>query len=128
MDRGELAGAQALGAQLQAALVEDVHEARVVDRAVVALEVVLDGDLPVGADLVVDALVEAQPVDVQPMLEDDLGEVIQRFAQRLGVSTRVGEHERTPGPDRHRRQPMTANVKRWIRSPRGAARSAPSRP
>src|SRR5207244_8820100 len=59
----ELTRPQTHGIQLKPAVVDHFDKPRVADRAVVALEVVLDRDLPVGADLVMRPLVEPERVD-----------------------------------------------------------------
>jgi len=58
--RRELAQPRPPGLQPQRAVVDGVDEARVVDRAVVALEVVLDGDLPVARELELAPMAEAE--------------------------------------------------------------------
>ena len=97
-----------------------------VDRAVVALEVVLERDLPVGLDLVRDPAVEPQRVDVEPVLGDDLRQVAERArtaARRVGSG--IGEHERSPGADRDRHEPhagrnRTPGPRRARRGPQAA--------
>ena len=104
MDRRELAQARRPGLEAQRAVVDGVDEARMVDRAVVALEVVLDRDLPVGAQLVRVAPAERERVDVEPVAGDDLREVAERGGERLGLGVGVDEDERPPGVDRDRQQ------------------------
>ena len=70
--RRELAQPQPVHLHPLALLVDQLHEARVVELAVVALEVVLDRDLPVRPDLVGAAVVEAERVHVEPVLGHDL--------------------------------------------------------
>ena len=65
VDRRELAQPEAVHLHPLALLVDHLHEVRVVELAVVALEVVLDRDLPVRLDLVEPAAVEAERVHVQ---------------------------------------------------------------
>ena len=75
--RRELARPHARDLQHQPSLVDDLDEAWVADGTVVALEVVLHGDLPVGLDLVIDPLVEPQRSDVESVLGDDVGKVTE---------------------------------------------------
>ena len=72
-------------------------------RAVVALEVVLDGDLPVALDLPVVAGMEAQAVELDSALGDVAGERAQRVGQRTGLGIRVDEDERAPRLRSHRK-------------------------
>ena len=79
------------GVRLQAvrvrAHVEDVAEAGMGDGAVVALEVVLDRDLPVGLQLVLGARVEGQRVDVEAGLADQARDRAQRRGERVGCGS-----------------------------------------
>ena len=83
--------------------VHDGGEARVRGRAVVALEEVLGGDLPVAVELGLRALEEAQRVEVDARVRDPLGNAVEVVLERLGVRVRVDEEERAPGlePQRH---------------------------
>ena len=96
MHRRELAEAQPDRLHPLPLLVDQLHEARVVQLAVVALEVVLDRDLPICLDLVGAAVVEAQRVHVEAVLRDNLGKVAQRDVKSRRVHIRVREHERAP--------------------------------
>ena len=58
------------------------------DRAVVALEVVLDADLPVRVVLDLVALVEDQGVDVDATFRDDARQVAEVLGERAGGSCR----------------------------------------
>ena len=78
--------------------VERLREARVRDRAVVALEEVLGADLPVARVLVaLGARVEAEPVDLDAAVREQPGEPTEGARERPGVAIRVDEHERAPG-------------------------------
>src|SRR3954470_21444860 len=120
MDRRELAQATPAALEAQGALVDGVHEARMVDRAVVALEVVLDRDLPVRAQLVGVPDVEAQAVDLESVRGDDAGQVPERGGERLRVRVGVDEHERTPRVTATGRRPSSSGSKYGSRSLRGA--------
>ena len=87
--------------------VERLREARVRDRAVVALEEVLRADLPVARVLVaLGPRVEAEPVDLDPAVREQPGELTQGARERPGVAIGVDEHERAPrlGRDGDERQ------------------------
>ena len=62
--------------------VDRLREARVGDGAVVALEVVLDADLPVRLVLALRPLVEDERVDVDPALGDEPRQVAQVLGER----------------------------------------------
>ncbi len=66
------------------------------DRAVVALEVVLDRDLPVRLDDVLAAVVEPEAVQVDACLGHRLGQDAERLAERVGLEVDVHEDERPP--------------------------------
>ena len=70
------------------------------DRAVVALEKVLAGDLPVRSQLVLGAMVEAE--------RGDVGQQLREAPESLGEWRRAGigvhEYERAPGVDRERKE------------------------
>src|SRR4029453_9507848 len=76
-----------------------LREARVGSCAVVALEVVLDRDLPIALDLPVVADTEPQAAEVDPALGDVARERSERAGQRAGLGIRVDEDERPPGLD-----------------------------
>ncbi len=82
--------------------VDDFGEAGVRDRAVVALEVVLDRDLPVAPDLPVVPDAEAEAVDVEAARGNVAGQRAERVGQRAGVRVGVDEDERPPGLGRDR--------------------------
>src|SRR5262245_481615 len=96
-------------APLEAVLVriDVVHgtEAFVRHRAVVALEVVLAGDLPVRRELVVVARVEDQTVD-----RDDLRHRAEHVRERERVLVRVHEQERPPGLEAHPDKGQTLEI------------------
>ena len=106
--------------------VERLREGRVRDRAVVALEEVLDADLPVARVLVgLRARVEAQRVDVDPAVGEKSGQLAERVGQRLRLAVRVDEDERPPRLHRRPRTSPSAPVsKTGSRSARGAPQSA----
>ena len=77
--------------------VEHLRQAGVGDGAVVALEEVLDADLPVARVLVrVGPGMESQRVDVDPPGREMLGQAAEVGGERLGVGVRVDEDERPP--------------------------------
>src|SRR5262249_10291856 len=82
--------------------VDQRAETRVRDRAVVALEVVLHGDLPVRVERVVDTLSETgrRRVERQPSAR-------QRLGRGDGTRIRCDEDERTPElePERYEAEP-----------------------
>jgi hypothetical protein len=95
------------------------------DRAVVALEVVLDTDLPVRRVLGVDAVVEAERLDV-----DAAGAELRRhLADVVGegrIRCRVDEDERPPrlDRDRHEPKPLEREPRLALRPRCGAQRPA----
>jgi hypothetical protein len=97
-------------------------EALVRDRAVVALEVVLAGDLPVRGELGVVAHVEDEVVD-----RDEVGDRAERVRERQRVLVRVHEQERPPRLEPHltRDRPSLSKARLAVRA--RAARSDPSR-
>ena len=68
--------------------VDRLREARMGDGAVVALEVVLDADLPVRLVLGLRPLMEDERVDVDAALRDDARQLAEVIGQRLGVRDR----------------------------------------
>jgi len=74
------------------------------NRTVIALEVVLDADLPVRLVLPIGARVERERVDVDPGFRDPLRHVFEKLREwrRLGVG--VDEDERPPGLEPERQQ------------------------
>ena len=75
------------------------REARVCGRAVVALEVVLDPDLPVGVEDPLRAPFELERVEVEPRLGDGRRNVAERVCERSRLQVGVHEHEGAPGVD-----------------------------
>ena len=73
--------------------VEHFRKAGMRHRAVVALEVVLDRDLPVARDLPVVADADAEPVEVDAALRDLVGERPERLRERP-ASRSADEDER----------------------------------
>jgi len=85
--------------------VDHVAETGMRDGAVVALEEVLDRDLPVRVHAVVHAVVGGEPGEIQPARARDLRQRSECRGQRCGVEVRAHEHERTPGVDESTPQP-----------------------
>ena len=98
------------------------------DLAVVALEEVLADDLPVRIELRLPARVEAKPSTSSPSSATCAGIEPSASRERLGISSRVHEHERAPRPDGRRAEPELVVGKSGSSSDRGARRSEPSRP
>ena len=121
--RVELTRAQPGRVHHQVAVVDHRHQPGMVEPAVVALEVVLERDLPVRADLVVRAVMEAQRADVEAAFADDLRKIAERLLQRLRAGIRIDEHERAPGADRHRHQPEPVELEARLGA-RGGAQAA----
>ncbi len=94
------------GARLEEVRVDgDVHDGRepgVRGRAVVALEEVLGGDLPVAVELRLGALKEPQCVQVDARVGDALGDSVEEVLERPGVGIGVHEDQRAPGVDTQR--------------------------
>ncbi len=83
------------------------------DRAVVALEEVLDDDLPVRLDhLIPAATAELERRRVETGAGERGGKVAERVSERRGARVRVDEDERTPRVHEHGMQRET----RWIES------------
>src|SRR6185437_4157845 len=66
---------------------------------VVALEVVLDGDLPVARELELAASAEPEPLDLDAAISNELRHGPEEPFERGGLRVRVDEHEGTPGRD-----------------------------
>ena len=99
--------------------VDDGAEARVRDGAVVALEVVLAADLPVGHVGRLRAVVEGERVHVDARGRDQSGQVAERFLERRCVRRRVDEHQRPPGAHRDGNEPEPVRLEaRLARRPR----------
>src|SRR6188508_2436762 len=82
--------------------VEHLREARVRDRAVVALEEVLDADLPVARVLLgLGPRVEAERAHVDAVGGEKVGKLAEVVCERRGPRIRVDEDERPPRVDRH---------------------------
>ncbi len=71
-------------------------------RAVVALEEVLGGDLPVAVELRLRALEEAQRVQVDAGVGDPLRDAVEELVERAGFGIRAHEDQRSPGADLQR--------------------------
>ena len=85
----------------------DVHhggESRVRRRAVVALEEVLRGDLPVAGELRLRALQEPQCVQVDPRVGDPLRYPVEELVERTGVHVRVHEDQGAPRVELQRQE------------------------
>src|SRR4051794_618494 len=79
------------------------------DRAVVALEEVLAGDLPVRLHVELAAEAEDERVDVEDV-GDAGGDVSERLCERRGVGVGIDEDEWAPGPDRDLAQAELSEV------------------
>jgi hypothetical protein len=125
--RSVLAGVPAERLHPIAVVVELPEQRGVGDRDVVALEVVVDVDLPGALDLVVAAFHEAHRIEVEAGRPGLLGDRAQHGGQGGGGRVEVGEDE---GPERlhaHRLRPKQAGSKSSVASISGAARNRPSR-
>ena len=94
--------------------VDHLAEARVRDGAVVALEVVLDGDLPVGVERERHPLVELERVQVEAGAAHDLGQLAERLGERRRRRVGVHEDERPPRVDLRRLEPERLPVEAGI--------------
>ena len=94
------------------------------DGAVVALEVVLDADLPVRLVLGLRPLMEDEPVDVDAALRDDARQLAEVIGERLGVRVGVDEDERPPGVHGERHEAELRAVEARLRV---GARRVPER-
>ena len=79
--------------------VDEVAEGGMGDGAVVAFEVVVDDDFPVGGDLVGAAHAAADAVEREAGGLDLLGQVAEDVGERLGVLVGVDEDEGSPAVD-----------------------------
>src|SRR5262249_41197716 len=79
--------------------VDDGREARMRNGAVVALEEVLAGDLPIRIDLELRAEAELEGIDVEH-LGDLRRHWTQRVRKRRRVHVPIHEHKRPPGVER----------------------------
>src|SRR5687768_16582367 len=66
-------------------------------RAVVALEVVLGSNLPVAVELGLGALEEAERLEIDSRVCDQLGDAVEIVLERISVRVRVYEEQRPPG-------------------------------
>ena len=80
--------------------VDDLAEAGMRDRAVVALEVVLDGDLPVARELELAPAAEAELLELDSARGEELRQRAERLGERRRLGIRVDEQQRAPGLDR----------------------------
>ena len=107
----------------------DVHdrgEARVIDLAVVTLQIVLDDDLPVGGGVVRHSPIEAQPFHIDPYLRHQLGQCPERLGQRRRLQVGVDKDHQTRVSTWTGRRPSAAMSKSAPRFERGAERRRPS--
>src|SRR6185312_210112 len=94
------------------------------DGAVVALEEVLAGDLPVRIDVVLAAEVELERVDVDD-LPDACGDVAERIRERRGARFRIDEQEWSPRVDGDLLQAELVELEAGLAvGPRGGAQGA----
>ena len=91
------------------------------DLAVVALEEVLDNELPVAGELRLGPLEEAKRGDVDACGRDLLRHAVEEVLERGYVGVGAHEHERPPRAERKRYEPQLLAVAVSPRS-RGAAR------
>ena len=94
--------------------VDQIAEAGVGDRAVVALEVVLDGHLPVGLERVGRVGMEDERIDVDAAGADQLGELAEGVGERTGLGVGVDEDEGPPGLDARASQAELGAVERRV--------------
>ena len=90
--------------------VDRLREARVRNRAVVALEVVLDAHLPVGRVLRLGALVEHEAVEVDAVGGEQCRQLAEVVGERCHVRVGVDEDEWAPGVHLHRHQSEAVGV------------------
>ena len=101
--------------------VDDGREPGMRDRAVVALEEVLAGDLPVRVQLELRPETELERIDVQHF-RDLRRHRPERLRERRRIDVRIDEHERAPRVERERdeRQLLVLEVELPVRSRRRA--------
>ena len=121
------AGSQPSPFERQSPLVDHLHKAGMVDRAVVALEVVLERDLPIRPQLVGDAPAKAQLADVQAVLGHHLGQIAERVEEASASGSRFASTNGPQVPTAIGRSAISAQSNDGSSSLRGAARSDPSR-
>ena len=85
------------------------------DCAVVALEVVLDADLPVRLVLGLRSLEEDERIDVDAAVGDDARKVAEVVGERLGVRVGIDEDEGPPRVDGERHEPELLAVEAGLR-------------
>ena len=81
-----------------------------IDLAVVALEVVLNDDLPVGGGVVRPAPVEMKTLNVYARLRDQFRQAAKGVGERRRIEIGVDEGHRSPRVDLNRAQPETARI------------------
>ncbi len=105
--------------------IDHLRESGVCGGAVVALEEVLDRDLPVRLDLPLVVRVVANVAEVDAALRDDLRERAERVDERRRLRIRVDEHEWPPGVDRDGKQRQPGRVEALLAlGPRRASQRA----
>src|SRR5215210_3741398 len=102
---------------------DHAREARVRDGAVVALEEVLDRDLPVRSDLPVDAMVECERVDVDPTLGEHLWDLAEHLLERRCLAVQVDEPKLVPGGQADLQESEVLSFRELLRSRRGTQRA-----
>ena len=107
--------------------VDHLAEAGMGDRAVVALEVVLERDLPVRLDRPLVMRVEAERREVEPARRDDRRQLAERLGERRRVGVGVDEDERAPGVDGDRQQREVGRGRSRARAPSAAPGAASRR-
>jgi hypothetical protein len=90
---GEVAGPDPVGAHLVGAHVDQRHELRVGDVAVVALQEVVDDVLPVGPDVIGQPLRERQVRDIRRPERDVLRQIRRLHGQRGGGRVEIDVHK-----------------------------------
>src|SRR5438445_8011186 len=110
-ERADLAGHEAMRLEQVGVRrhVDHCAEPGMGDGAVVALEEVLAGDLPIHFQLEFGAKTELERVDVQDLCQAR-GDVAQCLGQRVGVWFRIDEDERAPGVDSDMHEPELLGV------------------
>ena len=122
----ELRGGRRVGGEPVAlgAHVDRLRQPRVGDRAVVALEVVLDADLPVRRECPRRAAAERERAEVDAALRDERRHLAEHVGKRRRVRVGVHEHERPPGVDGGGQEPELRGVEPRLAV---AARDLPQR-